>query len=179
MSSLSSSSSSSSTSSSSTALWPLNEKAADAHYAGRHLRSHSTHEAPRRSMSDRQPHVPTRPAHLPLPSASSSSSSSSSVTLTAAAGGGLIEHQRHYGQRVKARSCIHPAVKPWLPVRLGILTIFRCILITMQSLIFHRKRYRWAPGSPRRLDWPSSFCFGEQNCLPVRMTMTSANVKDC
>ena len=40
----------------------------------------------------------------------------------------LIEHQRHYGHRVKPPSCfritIPPAVKPWLPVSFFILPVF-------------------------------------------------------
>lgn len=110
------SSSLSSSSSSSTSSWRLHqdEKAAtvydhDTNDEGSH------HDTPRRSMSDRQPFLsPARLNHHPIGSSSSSSGSSSSV-----GGAGLIEHQRHYGQRVKTRSCscIPPAVKPWLPVR--------------------------------------------------------------
>jgi hypothetical protein len=64
--------------------------------------------------------VPMRPASSCPSSLSHSRSSSTTVTPPAHHPHSLIEHQRHYGHRVKPPCCmritIPPAVKPWLPV---------------------------------------------------------------
>lgn len=98
-----------SSSSSVSSSWALNEKALDEIDNGHHDKDHAS----RRSTSDRTSSSTRRPLHSVY---ESTDSASSSPVLP---GNGLIEHQRHYGQRVKSRSCmcIPPALKPWLPVR--------------------------------------------------------------